>query len=58
MATMGLITAVPVGELMLPMAAVMGPFLSMMFLMNNPSILLMMLWDPQVSKAKSESSYF
>lgn len=36
MATMGLITAAPGRELLLLMAVVMGHFLSIMLLMNNP----------------------
>lgn len=48
MATMGLITAVPIRELMLLIAVVMGHFLSMMLLMNNPFLLLILLRDPQV----------
>lgn len=45
---MGLITAVPIRELMLLMAVLMGHFLSMMLLMNNPFLLLILLRDPQV----------
>lgn len=37
---MGLITAVPLRELMLLLALVMRHFLSMMLLMNNPFLLL------------------